>query len=82
MDNTCDLGGNLMTHESVDVDPSLMLIKALVLAVTAPLDSQSKECIKIAKGIANGMKKSDVEYCKKKAKQQIKQQMQAATLTD
>lgn len=76
MDNTCDLGGNLMTHESSNMELRLektqALIKALVLAVTAPSDAKSKEVVKIAEGLANGMCKSDVEYCKEMAADRLK----------
>ena len=78
MDNTCDLGGNLMTHESSNVenkelplDRKAALIKGLVLAVTAPTDEKSQEVVQYVNRLANGMSKSDVEHCKDAAAQRI-----------
>lgn len=40
------------------------LTLALVLAVTAPSDEQSKEATELAKGFASGMTEKQVEICK------------------
>lgn len=78
MDNTCDLGGNLMTHESSNIDNDefylerkMKLIDGLVLAATAPTDEKSQEVLQFVNLLANGMKKSDVEYCKEIAADRI-----------
>ena len=78
MDNTCDLGGNLMTHESYNIENEefnlerkLKLIDGLVLAVTAPSDEKAQEVLQFVNFLSNGMKKSDVEYCKEMAADRI-----------
>ena len=43
------------------------LIKALVLAVTAPTDKDSKKAIKLAESFASRLKKYEIKSCKKEA---------------
>lgn len=60
-----------MENKELPLDRKAALIKGLVLAVTAPTDEKAQEVVQYLNMIANGMRKSDVEYCKDAAAQRI-----------
>lgn len=61
-----------MENKELPLDRKEALINGLVLAVTAPTDEKAQEVVQYVNKIANGMRKSDVEHCKKTAAYRIK----------
>ena len=56
------------------------LTVALILAVTAPNDKQSKEAAKLAESLASGMTKKQVEICKMAAEVALEYEKRYPTL--
>lgn len=59
------------TVGSVSDQNKTALVKALVLAVTAPNEKLADECVKIGEAIATRLTKEEVEKCKFKAEELI-----------
>jgi hypothetical protein len=49
------------------------LVQALLLSVTAPTEEKSKECLKIAIGIASRLSSDEVEKAKLEAEKSLKE---------
>ncbi len=52
------------------------LVKALVLAVTAPSQKLANECVKIGEAIATRLTKQEVEDCKQVAEEMLEENRQ------